>query len=102
VNDVSAAPNRSEITALVKRVERSPSSLGKWYLIIDILGARAIEGGLFARVGTEARVFTFGDRPTVEPGDVFTGEVEYLGGPRGGELQLHRLTSQHGEQQRPD
>lgn len=97
MNDVSAGPNRSEITAQVKRVERSPSSPGKWYLIVDILDATAIEGGLFARVGTEARVFTFGDRASLGPGDVFTGEVEYLGGPLAGEFQLHRLISRHVE-----
>jgi hypothetical protein len=29
----------------------------------------------------------FGDRAPFEPGEVFTGEVEYVGAPLGGELQ---------------
>jgi hypothetical protein len=102
VSDVSAAPNRSRITARVKRVEASTSSPGKWYLIVDILDATAIEGGLFPRVGTEGRVFTFGDNSPVDKGALFTAEVEYVGGPQGGEFQLHRLISRHGDVIPPD
>lgn len=100
MNDISAAPNRSKITARVKSVERAPSSPGKWYLIVDILDVTPIEGGQFARVGSEARVFTFGDQAPVGPGEVLSGEVEYLGGALAGEFQLHRLISRHAERRR--
>lgn len=91
MNGVSAAPNRSRITGRVARVEPSATSAGKWYLIVGIQDAEAIEGGLFAHSGDEARVFTFGDSPPVDVDQVISAEVEYLGGPTGGEFQLIRL-----------
>jgi hypothetical protein len=88
---VSAAPNRSRISGRVTRVEPSATSVGKWYLIVEIHEAEAIEGGLFARPGTEARVFTFGEAPPAQADGIISAEVEYLGGPTGGEFQLIRL-----------
>jgi hypothetical protein len=91
MSGISAAPNRSTITGHVIGVEPSATSMGKWYLIVQIRDAVAIAGGLFARPGLDARVFTFGDAPQVAVGDVISAEVEYLGGPTGGEFQLLRL-----------
>lgn len=88
---VSAAPNRARIEGRVERIEPSSSSVGKWYLMVAVSAARAIEGGLFARVGEEARVFTFGDGSPVEVGSTIVAEVEYAGGPTGGEFRLIRL-----------
>ena len=88
--DVMAAPNRSVITArteLVEVVEGQP----KWYLTVAVLEAEAVEGGLFVHAGETARVFVVGTRPPLESGDEFRAEVEYLGGPTGGELQLLTL-----------
>jgi len=90
---VSAAPNRATIEGRVERVEPSSSSVGKWYLTVAVSVARAIEGGLFARVGEEARIFTFGDVAPVQAGSTISAEVEYLGGPTGGEFRLLRLLS---------
>ena len=81
--NVMAAPNRSVITArteLVEVVEGQP----KWYLTVAVLGAEAVEGGLFVRAGETARVFVLGDRPPLETGDEFRAQVEYIGGPAGG------------------
>ena len=64
---------------------------GKWYLTLAVSAASAIEGGLFARVGEEARVFAFGDDSPVPAGSTVIAEVEYLGGPTGGEFRLVRL-----------
>ena len=91
MNGVSAAPNRSRITGRVARVEASATSAGKWYLIVEIQDAEAIDGGLFARPGNEARVFAFGDQPPVVAGQMISAEVEYLGGPTVGEFRLIRL-----------
>ncbi|MFC5176549.1 hypothetical protein [Nocardioides taihuensis] len=88
--NVMAAPNRSVITArteLVEGVEGQP----KWYLTVEVLGAEAVEGGLFVRAGETARVFVVGERPPIHVGDEFRGQVEYIGGPAGGELQLLAL-----------
>jgi hypothetical protein len=60
-------------------------------MLVDILDAVPITGGLFVRAGSKARVFAFGDRAPLEEGQEFVGEVEYVGGPFAGELQLHRL-----------
>lgn len=91
MSGVSAAPNRSWITGRVARVEPSATSEGKWYLIVEVQDAEAIEGGLFTHSGEEARVFTFGLAPPVDVGQVISAELEYLGGPTGGEFQLIRL-----------
>jgi hypothetical protein len=87
---IMAAPNRSRITARVASVERVPNQ-PKWYLTVEVLDAHAREGGLFVHTGDSTRVFVIGDEPGLEAGDVFRAEVEYLGGPGGGELQLHEL-----------
>ena len=62
-------------------------------MTVAVSAASAIEGGLFARVGEEARVFTFGDAPPVQAGSTVRAEVEYLGGPTGGEFRLVRLVA---------
>ncbi len=98
MNGVSAAPNRSRITGLVSRVEPSTTSEGKWYLTVEIRDAEAIEGGLFARPGTPARVFTFGAAPPVDADQEISAEVAYLGGPTGGEFQLIRLLGGQGDE----
>ena len=63
----------------------------KWYFTVEVTDVTPIEGGLFVRPDDTARLFAVGDDPGLRPGDVFTAEVEYLGGPFGGELQLLRL-----------
>ncbi len=88
--NVMAAPNRCVITARVDRVEVVEGQ-PKWYLPVEVLSAEAIEGGLFVHAGDLARVFAVGDEPPLRSGDVFRAEVEYVGGPGGGELQLLRL-----------
>lgn len=88
--NVMAAPNRSSITARTGRVEAVEGE-PKWYLTVDVLDAEAIEGGLFVRAGETARVFVVGERPHLRSGDVFRAEVEYIGGPKGGQLQLLQL-----------
>ncbi len=91
MSGVSAAPNRSTITGRIERVEPSATSAGKWYLVVAILEAAAIEGGLFARPGDVVRVFAFGDVPPLDAGQSIRAEVEYVGGPTGGEFRLIQL-----------
>jgi hypothetical protein len=67
------------------------TSVNKWYLIVEVSTATAIEGGLFAHPWDEARVFTFGDTPPVDAGATISAEVEFIGGPTGGEFRLIRL-----------
>jgi hypothetical protein len=98
MSGVSAAPNRARITGVVDRVEPSSTSDGKWYLTVDVHEAEAIEGGLFARPGGQARVFAFGAAPPVDAGRLISAEVEYLGGPTGGEFQLLRLLDEPGDE----
>lgn len=89
--NVLAAPNRSSITARVLAVEPVEGQ-PKWYLGVEVLEAQPIEGGLFVRAGDSVWVFQVGEEPPpLQVGDVFRAEVEYIGGPGGGELQLIRL-----------
>ena len=83
-----AAPNRSRITARVEAPIEAVSGAPKWYLTVNVVDVAPIEGGVFVHPGETARVFVVGDEPDLRPDDVFTAEVEYLGGPAGGELQL--------------
>ena len=91
-----AAPNRSRITARVEERTEPEAGAPKWYLTVDVVDAAPIEGGLFVHPGDKARVFVVGEEPDLWPDDVFTAEVEYLGGPFGGELQLLRLEERSG------
>lgn len=88
--NVMAAPNRSSITARTARVEGVEGE-PKWYLTVEVLDATPIQGGLFVRAGETARVFVVGEMPRLRAGDVFRAEVEYIGGPGGGQLQLLEL-----------
>ncbi|MFB9733274.1 hypothetical protein [Ornithinimicrobium kibberense] len=88
--NVMAAPNRSRIRARVDAVEPVEDQ-PKCYFTVDVLEARAESGGLFVRQGDSARMFVVGDEPGLRAGDVFEAEVEYLGGPQGGQLQLHEV-----------
>ena len=87
---VSAGPNRARIRARVDGAESVPGA-PKWYWTTTVLDAASIEGGLFVHVGDIARVFSVGERAPLEVGDTFTAEVEFIGGPSGGEFQLHTL-----------
>lgn len=102
MSGVSAAPNRARIAGRVAHVEPSATSEAKWYLTVEVASASAIEGGLFAHPGGEARVFTFGGAPPVESGASISAEVEYFGGPMGGEFQLIRLLDAQDERPEPD
>jgi hypothetical protein len=86
-----AAPNRSRITARVDERSDPEPGVPKWSFTVDVTEAMPIEGGLFVRPGDTARLFAVGEDPGLQPGDEFTAEVEYLGGPFGGELQLIAL-----------
>ncbi len=98
--NVMAAPNRSRITARTTAVE---TVLGqpKWYFSVDVLEAEPVEGGLFVHAGETARAFAVGEQPDLREGDVFSAEVEYLGGPDGGELQLLRVDDVRHERDDP-
>jgi hypothetical protein len=91
--NVMAAPNRSVITARIGAID-AVEGQPKWYLAVEVLESKAIEGGLFVHAGEAARVFSVGEQPGLRVGDVFRAEVEYVGGPSGGELQLLRFDEQ--------
>ncbi len=93
---VMAAPNRARITARVDGADSVPGQ-PKWYWTTTVLEATSITGGLFVHPGDVARVFCVGERAPLDVGDRFTAEVEFIGGPGGGELQLHRLVDDHGD-----
>jgi hypothetical protein len=97
MSGVSAAPNRARISGRVAHVEPSATSANKWYLTVEVASATAIEGGLFAHPGDVARVFAFGDAPPLEAGGSISAEVEYIGGPTGGEFQLIRLMDEQAD-----
>ena len=88
---VPAAPNRSGITARVLGVEQSSTFPDKWYADLEILESKSLEGPNFARVGEQARGFTFGSDADVAPGSVISAEAEYLGDAGGGEFRLSRI-----------
>lgn len=89
---VMAAPNRSVIKARVERVERVDDH-GRRFLAVKVISAQSLEGGLFVRAGDTARVIAAADDPQLGAAHVFSAEVEYVGGPQGGNLQLLCLHS---------
>jgi hypothetical protein len=83
-----ATPNQSEIRARVLRVDQDSHFMDKWYLDMEILESRALQGGDFARIGAPSRGFTFGATTPVKPGDVIRAKAEFLGDARGGQFRL--------------
>ena len=88
---VPAAPNRSGIKARVLGVEQSSTFPDKWAVDLEILESKSLEGPNFARVGEEAKGFTFGDTIDLSPGSVITAEAEFLGDAGGGEFRLSEI-----------
>jgi hypothetical protein len=88
---VPAAPNRSEITALVLQLEQSPAFADKWLLQLEIRTSRALEGPNFARAGAVADGFTVEPLGDLAPGRQIRAQAQYLGDPRGGTFQLRGI-----------
>lgn len=85
---VTAAPNRSEIEAKVLHVEQSADFPDKWFLGLEILVSKAMQGPNFARVGETVGAFTFNPPTEVTSGTVVSAHAEFLGDGRGGQFQL--------------
>jgi len=88
---VPAAPNQTEIRAIVRNVQQSPDFADRWHLEIEILEATPIHGPQFARVGETAKAFTFGSVSPVQTGDEIIALAEYIGDARGGQFQLSQI-----------
>jgi hypothetical protein len=88
---VPAAPNRSEITAVVVQLEQSPAFADKWLLQLEIRSSRSLEGPNFARVGAVADAFTVEPVAGLIPGTQLKAQAEYLGDARGGTFQLRNI-----------
>lgn len=88
---VPAAPNQSEIRALVREVEQSPQFADKWMLRIEILETTPIRGPQFARVGATVTAFAFGPTAPAQVGDEIVALAEYIGDPRGGQFRLEEI-----------
>ena len=88
---VSAAPNRSRLTARVISVEPSPRFADTWLLRIRVQEVRALSGGTFAAPGQDHDAVAFGPGPVAGAGDVIQADAEYVGGPAGGVFRLHAV-----------
>jgi hypothetical protein len=88
VQGVMAAPNRAKIKARVLRVEQSPQYSDKWHLELEILASQNVSGPNFARIGEKVQGFAFGPAWEAPPPAIIEAEVEYIGGPQGGQFQL--------------
>ena len=86
-----AAPNLARITATYLQATRSTDSPRKWLLRLLVDSVNSVHGGEFVRPGDEVDAFTFD--PVEEPtaGASLRADAEYVGGARGGALQLHHV-----------
>jgi hypothetical protein len=88
---VTAAPNRSRLTARVLSVEPSPRFADTWLLRIRVQDVQGLSGGTFAASGQDRDAVAFGPGPVAEAGDVIQADAEYVGGPAGGVFRLHTV-----------
>lgn len=88
---VTAAPNRSEITARVLQLDQSPAFADKWLLRLRIRSSRALEGPNFARVDAVVDGFTVEPVGDLTAGKEIKAQAEYLGDARGGTFQLRDI-----------
>lgn len=88
---VMAAPNESEITAKVLRIEQSTEFPDKWFLELEILAIQNITGGTFAQVGDRVKAFTIASRPNFSANNMITAKAEFLGDAQGGSFRLTNI-----------
>jgi hypothetical protein len=93
---VSAAPNRSLIEAKILTLNRSRDFPDKWILKMDVLKSTALSGSWVIKDRENIEGFVFESTPVFNPqmmivGSEITAEVEFLGDPRGGIFQIHRI-----------
>jgi hypothetical protein len=84
-----AAPNRSRIRAVVQHAEKLPDSPAKWALRLRLESVEVLYGGAFIHEGEDVEGFAFDLPEPLALGAVLVAEAEYIGGARGGTLQLH-------------
>jgi len=84
-----AAPNRSRIRAVVQHAAKSEDSPAKWALRLHLESVEVLFGGTFVHEGEVVDGFAFDLPEPLAQGAVLVAEAEYIGGPRGGTLQLH-------------
>jgi hypothetical protein len=93
---VSAAPNRSLIEARILALNRSRDFPDKWILKMNVLKSTALSGSWVIGERENIEGFVFESTPDFNPqtmavGSEITAEVEFLGDPRGGVFQIHRI-----------
>lgn len=93
MSQVTAVPNSTTIRFRV--LDSKPDSLApqKILLQMEILPAEAHHDQRFIKPGTVVPGFTF-DKVQPKVGDIFIGEAEYLGGPRGGYVHVRNILKQ--------
>lgn len=87
------APNRARIEARCETARRSPESPRKWLLRLTLSEVEVVRGGQFLRAGEAVDAFAFDLTSPPREGDTIRAEAEYLGGPRGGVVQLYDVRS---------
>lgn len=85
---VPAAPNRSIVEAKVLSVRQSDRFPDRWELDLEVVSARAVEGGSFARPGDRVRGFTFAESLDLAPASTIVTDAEFVGDERGGAFRL--------------
>jgi hypothetical protein len=90
---VTAAPNSTTIRFRVLDTRPDSVAAGKTILQMEILPAEAHHDQRFIKPGMVMPGFTF-DKVPSKAGDIFIGEAEYLGGPRGGYVQVRNILKQ--------
>ena len=90
---VTAVPNSTTIRFRVLESKPDPQAASKTLLQMEILPAEAHHDQRFIKPGTVVPGFTF-DKVQPKTGDIFIGEAEYLGGPRGGYVHVKNILKQ--------
>lgn len=90
---VTAAPNSTTIRFRVLDARPDSLAANKTLLQLEILPAEAHHDQRFIKPGMVMPGFTF-DKAQPKAGDIYIGEAEYLGGPRGGYVQVRNIMKQ--------
>jgi hypothetical protein len=86
---IPVAPNRARIRARCEDVRAAPESGRKSLLRLRLEQVEVLHGGVFLRPGDQVEAFAFDLAPVPQAGATIGAEAEYLGGPRGGVVQLY-------------
>ncbi len=91
MTSVMAAPNSTQVHAVVESIETANEADDKTELGLTITQVKELFGPCFLHSNDKVRAFTYQTLKNLQPGETIIAELEYIGDARTGTFQLIRM-----------